>query len=763
MIEYKGKLIVDSIEELLDSSNIVDTISKDDHGNKYSNNIVTFDTESCQIDINENKSVACTVTYQIAVNDRCILVRTSSEFLKVLLAISNKFGKKDEFASTGKLMKKGVKVIVYVHNLQYDAYFTVWDVLLKSGVPVEEVFIIKKKFNKFNFDNLQFRCSLMLTGMGLDSAIKEYVPPENRPDKLKGYWDYSDIRSPKTVLTEKEILYACVDVLGLVDVIRGLCNLHSIEVGQLPIASTSFTRNACKNYVLGTGRFRTSEQKAYYNLIHKLNLSLEQVMLAHDSFRGGISDTNRAIADELQFNIGDFDICSEYPSVINLKLYPMSEPVWEKLSYEELKELAYNVYKYKKGFITKVIIKGMKAKSGNLIPLITKYKFGPNDEVLDIQDSRIFEAESIELTLNSVDFKIVCDQYYIEDMEILLTMTFDMDFLPKRIREFILDGYKNKTNFKGVKGKELQYKLAKIYINAIYGIMATFPIFDQYELSEDDQVKVPRTEEEMREALDSYNKNPNRFSYYLWGVYTAAYGHEQLCEGLAIVGSDVIACDTDSVKFRNKDKYVDKFKAINEKIESQYRAISERYNISWDKYSPSDPSGEKHTIGTWDDDSKNLVAMVSKRSKCYLKIFEKKAIVNEDLIEEMSEPGHVLLEGELKIGEEIKYRYYKLTTAGIKPQAALKEFQRRVDMGDFSSIEEAFIGNIEIPAEYTGKLTHIYHKDQAPYTYIDRDGNSYTMENTHSITLKDAPFAFTGKDIDKDYYYGYFESESCYL
>ena len=48
-------------------------------------------------------------------------------------------------------------------------------------------------------------------------------------------------------------------------------------------------------------------------------------------------------------------------------------------------------------------------------------------------------------------------------------------------------------------------------------------------------------------------------------------------------------------------------------------------------------------------------------------------------------------------------------------------------------------------------------------TYVDRDGNKYTMTNTHSITLKDAPFAFTGKDIDKEYYYGYFESEACYL
>lgn len=762
MIEYKGKLIVDTIEELLDSSNLVKTISKDDRGNKYSNNIVTFDTESCQIDIDENNSVACTVTYQIAVNDRCILVRTPEAFLKVLEAIS-KLGKADEFASTGKLMRKGVKVIVYVHNLQFDAYFTVWDILLKTNTPVEEVFLIKKKFNKFIWNNLQFRCSLMLTGMGLDSAIKEYVAPENRPDKLKGYWDYSDIRSPLTKLSEKEILYACVDVLGLVDVIRGLCKLHNIEVGQLPTASTSFTRNACKDYVLGKGKYKTSEQKANFKKIHELNLTLDQVMLAHDSFRGGISDTNRALADELQFNVGDWDICSEYPAVINLKLYPMSSPVWETKTYEELKEWAFNVYKYKKGFVTKVIIKNMRARKGVLIPLITKYKLGPNDVIYDKQDARIFEADSIEVTLNSVDFKIVCEQYDFEEMEILLTMTFDMDYLPKLLREFILNGYKNKTNYKGVVGKELSYKLAKIYINAIYGIMATFPLFDRSEIDGDDIVNVPYTDEEKEEALDKYNKNPSRFSYYLWGVYTAAYGHELLCEGLSIVGSDVIACDTDSVKFRNSDKYMHKFEEINSRIEAQYRLISEKDNISWDKYSPADPKGETHTIGTWDNDSKNLVAMVSKRSKCYLKIFEKECIVDDDVLKDLSEPGHLIIEGTPEIGNKIKMRYYKLTTAGIKPSAAMKEFQRRVDLGDFESIEDAFIGNISIPAEYTGKMTHFYHNEQKPYTYQDRDGNTFTMTNSHCITLKDAPFAFAGKDIDKEYYYGYFESEDCYL
>ena len=763
MIEYKGKLIVDTIEELLDSSNLVNTISKDNNGNIYSNNIVTFDTESCQININENESVACTVTYQIAVNDRCILVRTPEDFLEIMNTISDKLGKSDEFASTGKLMKKGVKVITYVHNLQYDAYFTVWDVLMKSDKNIKDIFLIKKKFNKFNFDNLQFRCSLMLTGMGLDSAIKEYVPPENRPEKLIGYWNYSDKRSPNTLLSEKEILYACVDVLGLVDVIRGLCRLHNIEVGQLPTASTSFTRNACKEHVLGKGKYRTSEQLANKKLIQGLKLSLEQVMLAHDSFRGGISDTNRAIADEIQEFVGDWDVRSEYPGVINLKLYPMSEPVWDKCSFAELKYMAFNVYKCKKGFITKVIVKNMKAKKGVLIPIIAKHKLGPNDNIIDLQDSRIFEAESIELTLNSVDFKILCEQYDIEDMEIQLTMTFVMDYLPKRLREFILDGYKNKTNFKGVKGKELDYVLAKIYINAIYGIMATYPIFAKSEIQGDEIVNVPLTEDDMREALDKYNKNPNRFSYYLWGVYTSAYGHELLCEGLEVVGSDVIACDTDSVKFRNKHKYAGKFEEINKKVESQLRLISERDNISWDKYSPCDPSGKRQTIGTWDDDSKDLVKMVSKRSKCYLKVFDKTTIVNEQTIEEMKQPENLLLQGNLNIGETIKYRSYKLTTAGIKPKAAIAEFKRRVDLGDFESIEDAFIGNIDIPAEYTGKMTHFYHNEQKPFTYHDRDGNEYTMTNTHSITLKDAPFAFTGKELDKSYYYGFFESEECYL
>lgn len=755
MIEIKNKLIVDTIEELLDPENLVTTFSTDENGKKYSNNIVAFDTESCQVDVSDKEHYATTVTYQLAVNDRCILVRTPEDFLDICVALSTKIHEIEGDAHKTR-RKKPAKVIVYVHNLQYDAYFTVWDVI--KTMNVEDAFIVKGKFNKFTFMNLEFRCSLMLTNLSLATAIKEYVPKAIRLDKLKGAWDYKDIRSPLTVLKELEVKYACIDVFGLVDVIRELCKLHGIEVGQLPTTSTSFTKKACENYCLGNkrkfGRGRYSN--SYSNLIKTLNLDLDQLVFAKSCFRGGISDTNIAIADQLQFDIGDFDISSEYPSAIERGLFPMSSPRWINTTFEMLKKWAFFPYQHRVGFCTRVRFHKLKVRKGVLIPLITVHKTFEDDILTDNDESRIFEAECITLNLNSIDFKIVCEQYEFESAEVIQTMIYKMDLLPKPIREFILEGYKNKTQYKGVIGKELQYKLAKIYINAIYGVMATYPLNEDWIIQGDElvdlnaELKHKNDEESLRilidkqkKELDKYNKKDNRFSYYLWGVYVAAYGHQYLWEGMKIVGSDIIACDTDSVKFRNGSKYKEQFAELNKKIESELDVIAQISDIDRSWYSPADKKGKVHTLGTWDNDSDGIIFMVSKRSKCYMKCFKW-----NDKAEES---------GEIKIIHP-KYGevYYHLTCAGVQAikyddedhtimKGALAYFMELVNQGKYETIEDVFVDNVDIPAEWTGKMTHVYSRNQQPFTYKDRDGNEYTMTNTHAIYLMDAPFSFSGK------------------
>lgn len=727
-MDLKGKSIVYSFEDLI-KDNLTGKFHYNYSKNKrYLDDICTIDTETNQINIEGEKSLATTVTYQVGLNDKVILLRHEYEIINILERLSNEVATKEIRSKSGnKLLRGSTNLVIFIHNLTYDTYMMA-DWITKHW---ENQFLVKNKINKFNmYKSLEFRCSSMLTGMSLDTAIREYVPENIRINKTDG-WDFKEQRTPYTKLTEDEILYACVDVLALVDVIRELCRIHNRKVGQLPVASTSFTRERALSVTRGVrhSKIKTDANKAYGRLIDTLNLTKEQAVLAHACFVGGITDTNRVIADEIQSNVGDFDVASEYPFVMVSRKFPMSTPIWEDLVEQDLLDMVENTDP-DKGFCATILIKELVVNKGTPVPFIVKYKHDEYwDKISLSQDKRIFEAEQILVNVNSIDFKILCEQYTWDNLEVLSCMTFDMDYLPKSLVEFILEGYVHKTEYKNVAGKELDYIISKIVINSIFGVCATNPIMEMREWDDGVFAKIIKTDDELDSLMDKYNKNKNRFTFYLWGIYIAAYGHLILNEGLKIVKDDLIACDTDSVKFRNADKYTIMFEELNKDIEYRLRYISELRNLDWKLFSPKTPEGETKIIGLWDDDGYHrkygkLIKMVSKRSKCYLKIYE---------------------------------NGYDLTTAGISPSATLKYFEELVNKGEYNSIEEAFTSNISIPSNKTKKLSSTYINDQKPFTYKDRDGNEYTANNRFAVLLNDTPFEFTKKDIDKEYYESFIE------
>src|SRR5699024_4746531 len=139
--------------------------------------------------------------------------------------------------------------------------------------------------------------------------------------------------------------------------------------------------------------------------------------------------------------------------------------------------------------------------------------------------------------------------YNYDEIYIKNAVCYQKGYLPKSIIESVLNLYEDKTQLKGVKGKEVEYLLSKGMLNSIYGMTVTDIVKDNIIYSDTDTWELD--EVDVDEEIDIYNNNKNRFLFYAWGVYVTAYARKNLWSGIISVGLDYVYSDTDSLKFLN--------------------------------------------------------------------------------------------------------------------------------------------------------------------------------------------------------------------
>lgn len=698
-----------------------------DGSQRYIADVIAFDSETQTVYDERGRSHTGPVSFQLAINDSVLIVRTVDEIIEVFNRLCTEYATQNVMTSGGKYVKyRGELAVIYVHNLEYDMTF-LFDRIIEY---VDREFTIKNRIVKFQYKyGIEFRDSFILTNMSLDKSIKEYADPARRINKTTG-WEYDGrVRSPLTKLTRTEIEYAAIDALGLVEVIRGLCKLHRLSVADLPITATGFTRRRLIAATAGkTHRAKTVQQKAYRDLIATLTLTPGLYQLTRECFKGGIAEINPRFADVMVHGVDDYDIGSAYPAAMILERFPMSTPKWVgNVTQQQLDELADDP---EFGFMVQLEVSGLRVKPGSVVPpMLNTYRTGDYDEenekVIKI-NQRVYSAEKVIVHYNEIDYRIFRELYDYDKVEVLVCAVHRMDYLPTEIREFLLTGYENKTRYKDVKGKETPYALSKIALNSIYGIMVQNPAIEQYEMSREtgETFKVLTDEDPLDKALRYYNKAPNRAAYYLWGAYVASYGHEYLYDAIFGVGEDLVVCDTDSVKFVNRDgKHDELFRRLNLKMAHKIKKISELFDIPLDRFGPSTSSGEKKWLGMWENQEKpgrKLLGLMPKRSKFYARKFEHQ-------------------DGQIS---------YELTTAGVSGQRVQDSLREQVAAGKYETFEDAFADDFVIPAGQSGKLAHKYDRRQKEITYTDDDGNEWTFTNRFAVHLE--PTAFTYETVSED-------------
>lgn len=304
-------------------------------------------------------------------------------------------------------------------------------------------------------------------------------------------------------------------------------------------------------------------------------------------------------------NVDSWDETSAYPYVLVTHKYPSTE--FKKCNITRAERMSTRF-----AYLLVVKFKNIKCKYFNTF--ISRSKCTSIKNSVD-DNGRVMQAEELTITLTDIDFRFILDTHkdIYEDKpveyEILECYYSSYNYLPKQFIEFILQKYIDKTKYKNVEGKEVEYSIAKSLFNSLYGMSVTNNIRDEVVFYNDEEKinhdnktwdEVKLTNEEIIDKLNDEKKAS--FLSFAYGVWVTAYARNNLLRNVIKLDDYVIYCDTDSMKLaEGYDKTV--IEDYNKFVQGKIKYVSEQLQIDIDKYKPKDVDGIEHMLGLFDLDA----------------------------------------------------------------------------------------------------------------------------------------------------------------
>lgn len=543
----------------------------------YDDNIYCFDIETTSAYVNEygdiikpvedkkrgKKEIPISICWiwQMSLNGVVVYGRTLEEF-KIFL-------KKLYTHLT-------IKPIIFIHNASFEYVFLCnvfrWTKIF-ARAPHRLIYM--------ECDYAQFRCSYMLTRLSLANWGKQ----TGKRQKLEGELDYDNkFRTPYTTVKKNELDYCENDVLVMHDGLEVYKRRYT-HIANIPLTQTGEVRRKVKEMF-------KDDVKHLFNMTRLLPEDAEQYAIYKELVWGGITHANVFRADKVWRNVHSFDITSSYPYVMCARKYPIAPPI--KMNTAKWRE--YMVSDEYCAFY-RVTFKGLKSVLHN--HYLSGYKY-ISKEGLFLDNGRIITARELQLWITDVDLNEVIQSYTWDDFTVEEMYIAKADYLPKKLIEFILELFENKTKLDGVEGFEDIYLQSKQFINALFGMQLTDIIQDNILYNQSgvfengSRWKVDK--QNINKVLDDKRKKwYNNFNSYLQGIWVVAYARANLWDAVRALDRDVIYYDTDSVKYIGEHE--DYFIEYNKRAFSKLENVLLKFNISIDKARPVNPKGQIKTLG----------------------------------------------------------------------------------------------------------------------------------------------------------------------
>lgn len=621
--------------------------------------------------------------WQLGLNGYKIVGRTWQEFLKVINTISK----------TLKLSEKK-RLVIYVHNLSYEFSFLChwfkWFKVFSIDVR-KPVYAITTSF-------IEFRCSYILSGYSLKNLAKQCI--KYPCSKKTGDLDYNLLRHCETPLTYKELEYCTSDI----DVV--MCYIQEkIEndgnITKIPLTKTGYVRKYCRKKCLYYNNTNKRDFK-YKKLMDKLKITPDEYKTLKRAFSGGFTHANAYHVNTLHENVSSYDFTSSYPYVMVSEKFPMSRGV--KVDVKSKKDFLNYINNYLAIF--DISFTNLMTTSTNENPLSVS-KCWKKSNVVE-NNGRVVCADMVTTTITNIDFTIFEKFYTWETVTIHNMYIYKPDYLPTSLVDCILNLYKDKTQLKNVKGKEVEYQASKEMINACYGMCVTDPLQDLITFD----VTWGTEQQDLNEQIQKHNDSMNRFLFYPWGVFVTAYARRNLFIAIKTIGDDYIYADTDSVKLLHAEKYQDFFKQYNSLVDFKLKKACAYHGIDFNKTRPQTVKGVKKPLGVWDPEGeyKYFKTLGAKRYMTY------------------------------------KDNELSMTVSGVNKYVAIPYLLEKYN-NDILKIFDIFDNNLSIDPEKSGKNIHTYLDGVQEGELIDYKGKSCKYFELSSVHLEPTGYNLSLADI----------------
>lgn len=667
------------------------------HKIHYLNIPMSFDIETTSFKDGLAKK-AIMYIWTLNVNGETFIGRTWKQFVDLLEIISEEF----------ELNKFNRRCLIYVHNLEYEFQF------MRKWLDWHDIFADDKRSPLYcsTTNGIEFRCSYRLSGYSLAKLSDELT--DYKTPKMVGDLDYSLLRHSETPLTDTELKYCTQDTKVVVCYVQEEIERNG-DIAHIPYTKTGYVRRYCMESCLhmkDTNEVSRLKGLKYRDLMMSLTLTYEQYQMCKAGFQGGFTHANVNHVNQTLHNVGSFDFTSSYPFTMMAQYFPMSSP--REVEVRDFKDLMFYLEHYCCLF---------QIRFNNLKPLTTNENpiSSSRCNVLEnyhLNNGRVIDAEVLETTITELDFDIFRNFYTWDSVQIGKFLIFYRGYLPTEFVKSLVQLYKDKTQLKGVKGKEIEYLQSKAMLNSAYGMSVTDIVREDLEYHQElfaDEWQVGS--ETPFSQLKRYNKNPVRFLYYPWGVWVTAHARHNLFKGIIEFGSDYVYSDTDSIKALNIDKHMEFIKNYNLHVREQLQLAADYHGIPFEDFEPLTIKGEPKLIGVWDFEGMydNFKTLGAKR---YL----------------------------VQKGDEIEF-----TVAGVNKRA-IHDYM--LETYGLENVFNAFTRSLDIPKGRTGKLTHTYIDKEWEGYLVDYNGVPSEYHELSSIHMEPAPFKISMLDSFWDYIEG---------
>ena len=582
---------------------------------------------------------------------------------------------------------KGMKCTIFVHNLSFEFQF-LRNIFKMKVFAREERKVISCEIED---KNIEFRCSLCLSGLSLDNLADTF---KTKTKKLNGSLDYNKGRHHETELTENELKYCENDCLVVNEYVSIMLKKYDNSFKKLPLTVTSIVRRELKDFISKNYRgekYKNIALKWWKEYIAEMSNNVQTFCDLVKCFAGGYVHTNFFEKGKIIKNVHHNDFDSAYIAAALSEKYPV-----EKFKVCDVnEELDRERFAY---IITAKFTDVTCMKAFNFIQFSKVYKTAQgfiND------NGRLSSCREFEMTLTDCDFDVIRSFYEIGNIEILELKKARKEFLPECLVRFIVELYLKKCELKKTKKENpVEYAIAKQNLCSIYGMMVTNTIkddvtFDEYTWNvEKEQKREAKTAEwekremlKLQDELFKQKKERTNFLSYAWGVWISAFARKNLMTIIEEIDFDGIYCDTDSLFYIGEhDEFINKF---NTQISNKIETMCNHYNIEFNGL---------EELGHFqkEDDVKEFKALNAKRY----------ALRNyDDTIE--------------------------ITVSGVNKEEGAKAL---------TSLEE-FENGFSFEHKYCKRNVIVYHSNQEEITFTDYQGRRATISQKYGVSI--VPTSYT--------------------